>query len=404
MYASEKKEAARAIKKALQKEFGTKFHHFSVTQSYGGFDVSWSGFLNGTTTEAVKKIADNWSTVRDISCDSDGYGDPIWVGESVDYCHNIKECPSYDGWDYEAYNQMVIDHVCKEHNVTYEIKTFHSKDYYQDMEALGYQAFLMGNNSCQLEDRPEDWNERRYPNPWKTVKASVKETEEVVIEEDPTIDVEMPVIEFNEEISENPWAGVPQLMAEMVAEIDRLRHENLELKKAVAYEQELRSRVTEQRNEAEAEADRLFHLLEQEKDIDKQWEIDKQAEAIDEIKESLADRDRTIEALEWEIKQYRSSPVGGDVTEEELELLANRLGHMILRAGGHGTDLGVWLPRTNNPGHQGSYYLAKDMLRELQQYTQIFAEEDSIVQDPCFVRNKQARAGGNGKAVLFRVK
>lgn len=80
--------SSKEIKKALKQAFPTV--KFSVTsRRYSGFVVSWTdGIAEGATRKAVKEIAAQWDTCRNL----DPYGgDPIYVGDSVNYCHSLSD-------------------------------------------------------------------------------------------------------------------------------------------------------------------------------------------------------------------------------------------------------------------------------------------------------------------------
>ena len=76
------------IKKALKQAFPKI--EFSVTyKTYYGYLIAWeNGIREGATLEAVKAIADNWNTHRNIS--EDPY-EPSYVGNPVRYEHEITD-------------------------------------------------------------------------------------------------------------------------------------------------------------------------------------------------------------------------------------------------------------------------------------------------------------------------
>ncbi len=86
------------IKKALRKAFPAI--KFSVTKNNSSYYVNWKdGIREGATLEAVKAIADNWDSCRNIS--DDPY-EPSYVGNSVYYKHEISD---------KNWKQFVIEKV-----------------------------------------------------------------------------------------------------------------------------------------------------------------------------------------------------------------------------------------------------------------------------------------------------
>lgn len=403
MHPSEKKEAAKQIKKALQKEFNTKYHYFSVKQSYAGFMVEWKGFLNGSTTAAVKKVANNWNTCRDVANDG---GDPIWVGESISYYHWTDECPEYDGWDYEKYQEMIVDLVCREHGVEFDPVYFRFNDvhgYGQDSNALGEFNWYKENNSCRIEDRPEDYNEVRYCPCWSVSSVSPTAPVDVAVETDSTEEVAEVVQEELEQEKQQEWSGLPGMIQELVNEVARLQKElqardlqieNLE--KQVKYEQELRSRIVEQRDEAEMKV--AEYQLEEESQEQKKQEawahVEKQAETIGKLNNSMQEAAQMMGYLEKELSIYRALPMpeGDPVTQKDLEHIANKIAHYLIQTGGESTDFAEWLPNSKNEKHRGLFLFAMDTLGVTQKFAELYVK-NTLKDDPHYQLIETRRRG-----------